>query len=252
MPTVIDQALRTASTDPYRPDVAMTSKNFQIAAVSVRPTDRAAMIRISAAEAVPARFTARVVLTQPKLDVEITVVVESGGFPRAESLTVQATNTTPLTGTTLRQVLLDPILRAAIAEASVPAVDRSDVAAGAFQVEGEAERALWIGAAPGSTERLRLAASIYNRRVAAGSRSPTQDMAEALNVSRPQASRYVKQARDAGLIPPAGRGARSSAGAPPAYSETPVESAGTEVWYDESGQPLFTRSVVRPTDTGAE
>lgn len=204
MTTLTYRSLQPSSGAPYRRPVAQQPKNFRIASVVVFPGEHVGSVRISPTEAVPARFRAQALLEVPPLLVELEVFVEPGGFPRVDELTIRATNKARLTGATLRQVLLDQLLRAAIAEASIPAIDRSDVAPGAFQTSADDEQTAWIGMPPGASERVRLVAEIYNRNVAAGSRAPTQAVADTIHISRPQASRYVKRARELNLLPPVG------------------------------------------------
>lgn len=247
MPSLTYRSLRCSSEHPYGHHVAQPPKSFRIGSLSVRTSERTGYVRTSATAAVPAKFTAVVLLEQPALEVELSVLVEEGGFPRAESLLIRATNKVALNSTTLRQVLLDQLLRAAIAEASVPAIDRADIAPGAFQLEGGNEKTAWLGAAPGTTERVQLVADIYNRSVAAGSRAPTQAVAETVGISRPQASRYIKTARELGLIQPA-----SASSTPSTTPVPPTEELIT--LHTSAGTPIATYRRLPSADTkdGAE
>jgi hypothetical protein len=53
-----------------------------------------------------------------------------------------------------------------------------------------------------SEDDARLAAQIYSEAVAAGSRAPAVAVANALNRSRAQAARYIRRARELGLLSP--------------------------------------------------
>lgn len=182
---------------PQRP------RNFDISHVSVESAERTAMIRTGPGVAAPQRFTAYVDLASPALRLRLTVVVSPGGLPVVETMKIWGSSQTPLTSGTLRKILMDPIVRAAIAEASVPATDRPDIAPGAFQVEGH-EHEAWIGAPAGATDRVRQIARLYNEALTAGSRAPSLEAAEAVHISRAQAARYVRKARELDLIPPVG------------------------------------------------
>ncbi len=81
---------------------------------------------------------------------------------------------------------------------------------------GEPEGTAWTGPAPGpvrhtAAEKVNAAARAYNAAVAAGDRAPTAATANALGYQRTQASRLIRQARDRGLIPPAGEAAAQAA-----------------------------------------
>jgi hypothetical protein len=189
---------------PQRP------KHLKIASVDVTPAERSAPVRTGPGTAAPSRFTADVQLEAPDLHVSITIRVSAGGLPVVDTLTVRPTPRTPLTSGTVRQILLDPIVRAALAAAVKPVTGRPDIAPGAFQVAGDSEYEAWVTAPAGATERVQQIARLYNEALTAGSRSPGLEAANAVHLSRAQAARYIKKAREAGLIPPIGEVTRTA------------------------------------------
>jgi hypothetical protein len=183
-------------TVPQRP------KNFRIESVAVRPVDPVRLVPTGPGKAAPATFLAEVRLAEPELLVELGVQVQPGGRPVVHHISVWATPATPLTSGSLHKVLLDPIVRAALDEAQQTIEERSDVAPGAFHVPGEPEEQLWVMTPAGADERVRQIARLYLDAMTAGSKSPGLDAANAVHISRAQAARYIKRARDLGLLPP--------------------------------------------------
>lgn len=204
---------------PQRP------RNFEIAHVATEPAERAAMVSTGPGLAAPSRFMAYVQLAIPSLRLTLAIIVTSGGLPIVDYVTIWGNGQDPLSSGLLRKVLLDPIIRAAVAEASVPVTDRPDVAPGAFHVDGEPEEQLWVSTPAGATERVQQIARLYNEALTAGSRSPGLEAANAVHISRAQAARYIKRARDLGLIPPVGE---VTGTARPALDDVPVQPA--EKW----------------------
>lgn len=184
---------------PQRP------KNFRIARLEVTPASPSpARVRTGPDAAAPARFTAAVQLAAPDLHVDVDILVTPGGLPAVQRLTVWASPTTALTSSSLRQVLLDPVVRAAVAAASEPTAERPDLMPGAFQVEGDPEGQAWVSAPAGADGRVRQVARLYNEALSAGSKAPALDVSETVHISRSQAARYIRKARELGLIPPVG------------------------------------------------
>jgi hypothetical protein len=179
-------------------------RNFAIGSVTVHPDEDVAPVRTGPGTAVPSRFIAELQLAEPDLRVAVAIRVTPGGSPAVEAMQVWASNRTPLTSGTLRKVLVDPIVRASMAAAAQPVTDRPDIAPGAYQIQGDAEHQAWISAPAGATDRVRQVARLYTEALTAGSKSPGQDAANAVHISRAQAARYIKRARELGLIPPLG------------------------------------------------
>jgi hypothetical protein len=189
----------------YRRGVARQPVDFEIGSVRIA-TDTVARVRISPTEAVPKTFIASIRLERPKLDVEISVwVVQPGNRPVVRELSVKANTATPVTTTTLRRVLVDPLLRAAVQAATVPVTLRPDAHPLAFQVPGQ-EGTAYVGPPPPRTDRGRrdtadanaeTAARIYKEAVMLGSRTPAKDVVAAMApVSRAQVARYLRRARE--------------------------------------------------------
>jgi hypothetical protein len=202
---------------PQRP------KNFRIARVEVTEAGPA-RVRTGPDAAAPARFTAAVQLAVPDLRVDVDILVTPGGLPTVQRLTVWASPTTALTSSSLRQVLLDPVVRAAVAAASGPTTERPDLMPGAFQVKGDPEGQAWVSAPAGADDRVRQVARLYNEALSAGSKAPALDVSETVHISRSQVARYIRKARDLGLIPPVGevfRPVPAAAPQPPAGKPDP-------------------------------
>lgn len=189
----------------YRRGVARQPVDFEIGTVYTE-TDADATVRISATEAVPRTFIARIALERPKLEVELEVwMVQPGNRAVVRKLLVVANTATPVTTTTLRRVLVDPLLRAAVQAAAVPVTPRPDAHPLAFQVPGQQGTA-YVGPPPPRTDRGRrdtadanaeTAARIYKQAVMLGSRTPAKDVVAAMApVSRAQVARYLRRARE--------------------------------------------------------
>jgi hypothetical protein len=133
----------------------------------------------------------------------VTVLLEDGAVPVIEELAVRPGKKTPINSTVLRGILLDQIIPAAVKAASKPIKERPDVMPGAFQVSGEEDESrAWVSPAPGVNEKVLQAARIYREALSAGSRAPAAIAAEEMNLSRAQVARYIRKAREAGLLPP--------------------------------------------------
>jgi hypothetical protein len=140
--------------------------------------------------------------------------VSPGGRTEVRELTVSSLRVegaAPVSTSTLRRILVDRIVQAVMAEAARYAegkvIDRADVQPGAYQLAGDPDDSVRLGA-PKTKPRVAWAAQIYRSAMAAGSYAPTQTVAQELHVSRSQASRYVAEARGAGLLPQAPRPGR--------------------------------------------
>jgi hypothetical protein len=166
--------------------------------------------------AVPAVILAQAAIAELDLSVIMRIRVNPGGTWRIVELLVTPLSagglqhdmvTNPpgaVTVRALRGLRLDAIARQAVAQEELPVVSRADVRAGAFQVEG---RELTYLADPrmSRSDLVEAAARAYNQAVVAGSRAPVQAVMAALGYSRGHASRFIREARDSGAIPPSER-----------------------------------------------
>jgi hypothetical protein len=205
---------------PQRPKV------FRIARIHIQVAGRPAPVRTGPKTAAPAKFTAWAELRTPDVLVALTIVLEMGAVPVIEELVIQpGPKKTPVTGTVLRGILLDQIVPAAIAAAGEPVTGRPDIAPGAYQFDGMPDEGqAWVSAAPGADERVQRVAQIYREALSAGSRAPAAAAAEEMKLSRAQIARYVRRAREAGLIPPVDEVIKGR----PAAPASPVLDPGPE------------------------
>jgi hypothetical protein len=194
---------------PYRHGVARKPKNFAIEVVgNVRPHERAFSVRVSPTAFVPSRFTAWVVLAQPRVRVDVELAIPPDGRqPIVRELTVTpgVDFAAPISTTTLRRILVDQIVRAVMAKAAAISeghvVDRSDIGPGMYQLVGDPEDNMRFTPPMTADQLTARAAQVYREAQESGSRAPTGAVAAALGYSRSQASRYVRAAREAGLLP---------------------------------------------------
>lgn len=182
---------------PYVRGMARQPKNFAIESVRVSPYEPAARVRIGPTAYVPRRFFATIVLTEPRAEVEMVVRVSAFGQASATEIKIETAPHESITTSTLRRILIDPMLRAAVAKATLPAEPVGDSPTTFRTVEGD----LWSSPPVGTDERVVAAARIYTEAKAARNRAPTEAVAAALGYSRAQAARYVKRARETGLLP---------------------------------------------------
>ncbi|TLW93552.1 hypothetical protein FFT09_09215 [Saccharomonospora piscinae] len=180
----MSRALVRESHRPYRPGMPRQPKNFSIAWVSIEPLSPTGYLPTGPDTAVPTRFIASFALEQPQASVTIEVFVGADLRPVVVDLAIRANVKEPITTSVLRRVLVDQLLSRALAEAAVPR-EPTDQPRHRRKVDQEAE----------------LAARIYLEAVATGSRAPTMAVAHTMNRSRAQASRYVRRARELGLLP---------------------------------------------------
>ena len=189
---------------PAEGDPAMPQrpKTFRIGHIVVQAHERSAMVRTGPKRAAPSRFTAYAQLRNPDVQVAVTVALEDGAVPVVEELAIRPGKKTPVNSTVLRGILLDQIVPAVVKAASKPITERPDVLPGAFQVSGEPdENQAWVSPAPGANEKVLQAARIYRDALSAGSRAPAAIAAEEMKLSRAQVARYIRKAREAGLLP---------------------------------------------------
>jgi len=195
----------------YRSAVPRLPKNFKIAWVSIDELTPGGYVSTGRDTAVPTHFQANFVLSEPEVAMQIEVMVGADRRPVVIEATVRGKVKAPITTSVMRQVLIDQLVRAAMVEATVPASVRerwlASLPPGVQPVDrGQAEPV------PSAEQRTRgqadhdarLAAQIYNEAVASGDRAPGLAVAAAMNRSRTQVSRYIRRARDMGLLPPLG------------------------------------------------
>jgi hypothetical protein len=190
---------------PYLLDMARKPATFEIRSVTVTPGPRAAMVRYGPTGALPSSFAAVVDVHTPDLLVTLSIVY-IGHQPRVTGLVVEVDPRRTITTSLLRQVLIDPMLHAAIAAALQPLEEHPEVQEGAYRVAGDEEGTYRVSRArrrgtPGSDEQARQAAEIYKTAIAMGSGSPTLDVAKEMSYGRSQASRLIRAARNAGYLP---------------------------------------------------
>ncbi|ONI88132.1 hypothetical protein ALI22I_20560 [Saccharothrix sp. ALI-22-I] len=183
-------------------------KNFTITGVFIESATGCSLVPTGRNSAVPADFRAHVQVTDPAVAVSVGIHVDVETGPRVYELSVRSARSGPVTTTVLRQVLVDQVLRAAMAEAAV------DVGPGvlAALVEPTVDPRLRPGLRREDLPDLdaATAAEIYSAAVAAGSPRPGIVVASRMNRSRSQVARYIRRARELGLLPPLRRGAVTS------------------------------------------
>ncbi|WP_447006649.1 hypothetical protein ACRAKI_09300 [Saccharothrix isguenensis] len=194
----------------YRSAVPRLPKNFRIAWVSVDVLPPDGYLALTPDSAIPVRFQANFVLDEPDVAATMELFVGPDLRPVVLSMTVKAKATAPVTTGVMRQILVDQMTRAAVEKATVPASVRDEWLATlppGFQPVEQREASL-----PDADERVRnqadddarRAARIYSDAVAAGNRAPAVAVANVMNRSRTQAARYIRRARELGLLPPLG------------------------------------------------
>lgn len=183
-------------------------KNFRIDWVSVEPVESRGYLPTGPDTAVPAFFDAHIQLGDPPAVVGIEVQVTADAGPAIVELSIRSNSRSPITTSVLRQVLVDQLLREAMNAAVVPASVREEWLA--TLPPEHRERAVSTGTAPvpdGLSQADRdahTAAQIYTEALAAGSKSPAVMVGHTMNRSRPQVARYIRRARELGLLPPLG------------------------------------------------
>jgi hypothetical protein len=204
--------VRSATQDEggaYRSAVPRLPKNFQIDWVSVEELTPGGYVSTGPDTAVPTRFQANFALSEPESSVKIEVVVGADLRPIVLEVAVRGKATTPITTSVMRQVLVDQLLRTAMDKATVPSSVREEWLATLPPGVHPVDRSQ-ADPVPTADQRLRSqadddaqrAAQIYSEAVASGNRAPGLAVATAMKRSRTQVSRYIRRARDLGLLPP--------------------------------------------------
>jgi hypothetical protein len=189
-------------------------KDVKITTVHVDEPQQAGLIRTGPDTAVPSRFTASIYLQQPELTVSLYVIVDQAGTrPRVVDARLQVDVRASITTTLMRRVLVDQLLKAALDAATVRVEGRPDIHPGAFMATGDPKDQAWVSPPPRSSahgdaalrDRAREAARIYSDAVMRGSRAPAVAVANEMGYSRAQVARYIRRARELGLLPPLGK-----------------------------------------------
>ncbi|GAB3902689.1 hypothetical protein GCM10029964_093520 [Kibdelosporangium lantanae] len=198
--------------DPYGPNVPRKPKNFQVASMFVTPIAPVEYIPTGPYTAVPARFEAHIALDVPAANVTIEVFVDPNRGPTVQSFTIRPKGGGPIGTTMLRQVPVDQLLQDVVAEATVAAAANADVQPARPTVDEEAgpetsSQDVTLTARERTQRQAeqdaRTAARLWSNAVASGSKRPGVDVGREMNRSRAQVARYVRHARELGLLPPA-------------------------------------------------
>lgn len=204
--------LPRARPDPYRPDVPRQPKSFRVDSVFITPVAPIEYLPTGPQTAVPTRFEAHFALDTPAANVTIEVFVDQALGPVVQSLQLRPKGATTSVGTTLlRQVPVDQLVQHAVAEATVttaaqaepqPPHHASPDKTGPATYPQEPTPTASERTRAQSDEDARTAARLWSNAVASGSKRPGIEVAEAMNRSRAQVARYVRRARELGLLPP--------------------------------------------------
>lgn len=190
---------------PYRPCVARPPKNFSIAWLSVERLEPSGYLETGPNTAVPSRFEASFQLANPEAAVTIEVFVGADLRPVVIELSIRSKVRAPVTTSMLRNVLVDQLLQAALEKATVPTSVRDEWLAELPPEIVDTRRT----PPPSADERVRgnaeddarTAARVYKEALAGGSRAPAMAVAHTMNRSRAQVARYIRRAREMGLLP---------------------------------------------------
>lgn len=184
-------------------------KNFEIGAIKIDELVPTGYLPVGPDTAIPTRFHAELTLTQPEATVMIEVAVGSDRRPTVRALKIKGSVTRPVTTSLTRHILVDQLLQAAMRHAVVPSAVREhwleSLPPGTLPADrGEAEPTPVpdLGRRDLAEYRARRAARIYADALAEGSRKPAVAVATVMNRSRGQAARYIRKARELGLLAP--------------------------------------------------
>jgi hypothetical protein len=168
--------------------------------------------------AVPTSFVAEVLLERPALVVWMSIEVPQGGVARITELKLYPDGVPTITPGAVRAIALDTLLRAALAAAEQregPITPRTDIGSRVYQLPTDppdryrASPPMKSRVQERADENAGLAAQIYMDALAQGSRAPAEAVATALDRSRGQVARYIRRARELGLLPPLGEATSS-------------------------------------------
>lgn len=171
--------------------MARPPKNTDLVLHRIRPGFEPRLVRTGPTTGAPDLIVADYYLEDGTLAVEAMVAVAEGGQARLVHMEVSpgprahGPHLPAITTSMLRRILVDQIVKTAVAEATVDMPPEEPERVSRTTVADQAETA----------------AKHYLEATRTGSRAPTEAVALAMGVSRAQASRYVRAARDQGLIP---------------------------------------------------
>lgn len=173
-----------------------------------RRGERAMMILTRPGRAAPSQIDAMARMEDLGLTLSFSVRVDPGGSARVTHLSIDPVGLASgaITSTALHAIRLGELAREAVRQVEQDAdmIEDETGTSGAFRLPGAAAGEAWVSPVPGRRrtpkERAAEAARIYNAALTKGSDAPTVAVASEMRVSRSQASRYVRAARDGGLI----------------------------------------------------
>jgi hypothetical protein len=197
---------------PYGPGVSRTPKHFRIDMMSTEVISPISYRRSGPDTAVPSHFVASFSLGEPEVSGRIEVAVIDDVRPVVIEVAIRSRARDPITTSMLRQVLVDQLLQAAVQKATVPLSEYEDWLKSLPEARTPAP---WPREAPAAEpltaqervrsradEDARTAAQLYTEALASGSRAPAMAVVEKMNRSRAQVARYIRRARELGLLAP--------------------------------------------------
>lgn len=198
-------------------------KDFTVTSVKISKDPSSYPRLIADGVAAPSLFAAEIDVAELPFSVTVTVVIGFGGEALAKRIEAVASDAGSITTSALRKVLVDQLVKAAVDEASFPvtmeargtgSLSSGSSADASFVIDGpglfgepgpityvQPDALPITGRQQRLDERARLAASIFLQAVATGSRAPSDAVAKEMGYSRSQAARYIKHARELGLLP---------------------------------------------------
>jgi hypothetical protein len=194
----------------YRREVPRRPTDYALEGFTALPIEPAVPVRNGLTTAIPDHFEVFARVEGLNIRIEARAAFGAGGHVRVTGLTVNPADfvSGTITSSGLRRaVLVDELVRRAIAELEVPWTDLPDAGLNVGQVPGDQPGEAWYSPPSGQRRRpqedlVAQAARIYNAALEKGSRAPTMAVGLQLRYSRSQASRLVRAAREQGLIAP--------------------------------------------------
>lgn len=198
-------------------------RGVRIKSIDITPSEQAFPVLLTDGRALPGHFIARAVLSEPACGVTLQIRLEQDSKPQVELVEIsqlqhrrttrdgpRVTRGEPVSGTMIRALALEKLVRAAVVRASVkaePAPDVTDVPGRVFRVPGEED--VWVvpprrrrpTAAKGRhvPDEDLLAALAHYRAAKINGQAWIEHVSRTMLVSRSTAYRYVKTARERGL-----------------------------------------------------
>lgn len=207
---------------PYRLAMPRAPKDFTVTSVQIQRASSFPRL-IAEGVAAPDRFEAEIEVAELPFSVIVTVMIGFGGEALAKRVEAVAPEDGSVTTSALRKVLVDQLVKAAVSEAAFEVkmqprgaggISSGSSADAAFVVDGpdpfggpgpvtymQPDALPLTGRQQRQDERARRAAAIFSEAVASGSRAPSDAVAREMGYSRSQAARYIKHARELGLLP---------------------------------------------------